>query len=197
MNTYLSSRRFPRHPLSSFMIMPQSIRFETQRESEPIILFLRRHPITNIPWIVISFFMLLLPIMAVFFLSSIEVIVQLVSLSPGLPVVLGSLWYLTTLGYIISNFLVWYFTVNIATTERVVDIDFYFLLYKEFSEALLNRIEDVTFITGGFVAAFFDFGNVFIQTAATSERIDFDHVPRPQEVVRIITELVQEAGRRT
>lgn len=142
-------------------------------------------------------FMLILPLLAVSFFSTTPLINGLVALSPGLLIILGALWYLATLGYIISNFLVWYFTVNIVTSERVVDIDFFFLLYKEFSEALLNRIEDVTFVTGGFVAAFFDFGDVKVQTAATTEHLDFHYVPRPQEVVRIITELVQEAGGHT
>lgn len=192
LQAFLASRKCRRHALTSFVVLPQNIRFETQRDQEPIILFLRRHPITNLPWIVVAILMLLAPVIVIPFVSSMDLIVQLFSISPGLPVVLIALWYLTALGYSLSNFLVWYFTVNIATNERVIDIDFFFLLYKEFSEALLSRIEDVTFIMGGFIQAFFDYGDVLIQTAAATERIDFDRIPKPRDVVQILSELIED-----
>lgn len=192
---FLSGRRYPRHALSSFLVMPQNLRFETQGDREQIVLFLRRHPISNVPWIIMSILMLLAPVILFPLFSSIEPISAIIAFSPSLPLILGAFWYLVIFGFILSNFFVWYFTVNIATNERVVDIDFFFLLYKEFSEALLSRVEDVTFTMGGFIRAIFDYGDVFITTAATTERLEFDRVPLPQEAVRIITELVQEAGK--
>lgn len=193
LQSYLASRRFSKHAFSSFLVMPEKMRFETQQESEPIILFLRRHPIVNIPWILLALLMLLAPIFVVPFFLSVDLVDSFLNISPGLPIILTALWYLVTMGFILSSFFVWYFTVNICTTQRVIDIDFFYILYKEFSEALLTKVEDVTFTMGGFIQAIFDFGDVFVTTAATTERIEFDRVPRPQEVVRIITELVQDA----
>lgn len=175
------------------MVMPTNLRFETQAENEPIILFLRRHPITNLPWILFTIVALIAPLIFLPFFLTLDLLEQFLALSPNLPVMLLSLYYLALFGFVLSNFFVWYFTVNIVTTVRVIDIDFIFLLYKEFSEALLNRIEDVTFTMGGFIRAIFNYGDVLIQTAATTERIEFDRVPRAQEAVRIITELVHQA----
>ena len=38
-------------PLASFNYLPEHINFENKDPEEKIILFLRRHPITNLPWI--------------------------------------------------------------------------------------------------------------------------------------------------
>ncbi|MBI4991017.1 PH domain-containing protein [Candidatus Gottesmanbacteria bacterium] len=99
-------------------------------------------------------------------------------------------WYLITFSYIFINFLLWYFTVSIVTNERIIDIDFINLLNKKFAETRINRIEDVTMRTGGFIRAFFDFGDVLVQTAAKEVQFEFLAVPHPEKVVRTVNELM-------
>ena len=173
---------------SSYLFMPEEVRFETQDAGETIFLLLRKHFITNIVWIVFSILLLLSP----FF------IFPTVVLSGNLPKqVSGNLltilifsWYLLTFSYILVNFLLWYFTISIVTNERIVDIDFVNLLNKKFAETRIARIEDVTMRTGGFIKTFFHYGDVHVQTAATDAVFQFDSVPKPDQVVRIINQLM-------
>ena len=39
------------HSFSSFLSYPENVHFDTQEEKEQIILLLRKHWVTNIPWI--------------------------------------------------------------------------------------------------------------------------------------------------
>ncbi len=179
---------------SSYLFMPDDVRFETQEPGETIILLLRRHLITNLLWLFISIVLIILPLVlfpALFLSGSISQI----SSSWMSFFILG--WYLITFSYIFVNFILWYFTVSIVTNERIIDIDFINLLSKKFAETRINRVEDVTMRTGGFIRAFFDFGDVFVQTAAKEVQFEFFAVPHPEKVVRTVNELmgkIEEGG---
>lgn len=182
---------------SSYLFMPDDIRFETQSTGETIILLLRRHWITNLIWIFISILLIISPfIILPVIVISIPVISN-ISASLAGTIVLG--WYLITFTYIYVNFILWYFNVSIVTNERIIDIDFINLLNKKFAETRIVKIEDVTMKTGGFIRSFFDYGNVYVQTAAKEAMFEFLSVPHPEKVVRLINELMgkseEEGGR--
>lgn len=177
-----------RQAMSSFMVNPIGITFETQTEGETIILFLRKHWITNLHWIVIGTILILLPpflFPALFFTGIIPL-----GVTGQLVIFLILAWYLLTFSYLLGNFLIWYFTVSIVTEERVVDIDFINLLYKRFSETRISKIEDVTMKTSGFIQSFFDYGDVYVQTAGAEVEFEFLAVPHPHKVVRTINQLM-------
>jgi hypothetical protein len=88
------------------------------------------------------------------------------------------------------NFLLWYFTVSIVTNERVIDIDYVTILNKKFAATMIAKIEDVTMRRSGFMQAIFNYGDVVIQTAAHEVQFGFLSVPKPEEVVRIINQLM-------
>lgn len=46
---------------TSFSSFPRKVCFETQGDEEQVVLFLRQHPIVNLPWIIVAIFMLTLP----------------------------------------------------------------------------------------------------------------------------------------
>ena len=94
------------------------------------------------------------------------------------------------LSYIWFNFLNWYFNVGIITNKRVVDIDFFNILYKEITVAQLDKVQDVTIKSGGFIEAFFDYGTIFIQTAGTEANVEFSDTPMPSQVVNLINKLL-------
>lgn len=177
-------------PLTCFSVNPKGVRFETQQEDETIILFLRQHIIVNIPWLIIAVVLLVTP--TVFF----PLVLTNIQLPFAIPlgyIIVGMLfWYLITVGFILMNFLRWFFNIYIVTNERVVDIDFIHLLYKEFSEARLEKVQDLSYKTGGIFAAFFNFGDVSIQTAGEFPNFEFDAVPRPERVLQTISELVEK-----
>lgn len=174
--------------LSAYMYMPQGMHFETQEEGETIVLFLRKHVITQIIWIVISILLLILP----FFLFPSLVLSGIIPAQIPYPLTSFFIlvWYLITFSYLLSHFLLWYFTVSIVTNERVIDIDFVNLLNKKFAETRIARVEDVTMRTGGFIKAIFDFGDVLVQTAAHEQEFQFYSVPKPDKVVRIMNQLM-------
>lgn len=176
--------------LSSFLIRPAGVTFETQEEEEEIILLLRRHIITNFVWVLFTIILVLIPGIALpaIMLSGI--------LPPervaGYYIVMPLLWYLGVFGYAFSNFLNWYYNVYIVTNKRIVDIDWRGLLYKEFASGSLEKIQDVSYKQGGIIDSFFNYGTVFIQTAGTEPNLEFELVASPDEVVKEINQIIEE-----
>ena len=83
------------------------------------------------------------------------------------------------------------------TNERVVDVDFYNLIDKRVSEASLSKIQDVSYTTAGVFGTLFNYGDVFIQTAAEVSEFKFDLVPFPEKVVQVLGDLKDHSrGRR-
>jgi hypothetical protein len=92
--------------------------------------------------------------------------------------------------YVLESFLGWYFNVYFVTNLRVIDVDFYNLVYKQVSDANIDKIQDVSYNMGGVARTVFNFGNVFIQTAAKVEEFDFLAVPNPDKVAKIIEDMI-------
>lgn len=174
--------------LHSFIVLPHDIHFDTQDPEEHILLVLRRHFITNAPWLLMSLIGLFIPLVATYtqFFYQLPESFQLL-----LPVI----WYLFLFGFSLEQFLSWYFHVYIITDERLIDYDFYSLLFKRVTEAKLDRIEDVTYQSSGILQTFIAYGSVYIQTAGEKREIDFDDVPRPDLVTKLLNELILEEER--
>ncbi len=182
--THVSARM---SPLTAFAVNPYGVRFETQEAEEQIVLFLRQHLIVNVPWIALTIIFLLAP--SVLFPFVIR------SLPAPLPfpyLLVGTLsWYLVIAGFALVNFLHWFFNIYIVTNERVIDIDFQYLLFKRFSQAELERIQDISYTAGGIIATVFNYGNVYVQTAGEMPNLEFLAVPRPDKVVEKIRSLTE------
>ncbi|HSW89488.1 MAG TPA: hypothetical protein VLH19_01310 [Patescibacteria group bacterium] len=171
--------------LSAFCAMPESVEFDIQHADEPVLMLLRQHPIVNVPWIVITIFLVLLPIvLPVFsFISFLPANFRFVS-------VLG--WYLFVFGYAIQNFVLWFYNVYLITDERIIDIDFFSLIFKHISEAKIEHIQDITFTNTNLAQSLFDYGDVRIQTAAEIPQLDFEKVPHPDLVSKFLSEMMDQ-----
>jgi hypothetical protein len=170
------------NPLSSYCYFPDGIKFVAKDSNEKIVLFLRRHPITNIPWIIISLILFSAPMVLSEF--------PLLSFLPDNFQFIAILsWYLIAIAYTFESFLDWFFSVYIITDERIFDVDFINLIYREISEANIDQIQDVTVTMGGVIRTIFNYGDVFIQTASETARIEFEAVPHPDQVAKILREL--------
>lgn len=182
------------NPLAMYMVAPLGVTFEGEEKGEKIILMLRAHIVTLVPPALIIIFLILIPTIAAPVLALLNI--NLGEILTGGQVFLITLaWYLFVFGYAFFRFIFWYFNVYILTNERVVDIDFKGLLHKETSYAKLNQIQDVSPKTIGFFSTFFNFGNVFIQTAAERPEFEFHHVPRPNDVAQaILAQVRKEEG---
>lgn len=182
----------PMFSLASFAMDPSGVSFANQGENEEIHLFLRKHFITNIPWIVMSILLFLLPPFVFPFLT--PALPFAIHINANYGVVLLLFYYILVFGVVIlTSFINWYFNVYIVTNQRVIDVDFVNILYREVSATRLNLIQDVTVKTGGVIRAIFNYGDVFIQTAGNEANFDFHAVPRAQEVAREIERLMEEA----
>jgi len=172
-------------PLASFAEHPTNVHFETQEKEETVELFLRQHPIVNLPWIIIALLLFIAPsIIFPVILNTIHLTVPV-----GHIIVIGAFWYLATFGFVLTSFLSWYFDIYIVTNEHIVDIDFQSLLYKHFTEAELRKIQDISFTSCGIGATIFNYGNVVVETAGEMPSIDFEMVPKPQIAVERIRSL--------
>jgi hypothetical protein len=170
---------------SAFISSPKNLKFETQEPDEKIILLLRRHPLTNIPWILLVIFMALIPpfVFQIFIANILPLRFQIIIMLA---------WYLLTFAVGFQNFLSWYFNVDVITDERVVSIGFPNILYREISQARLGQIEDITVTVGGFIRSLFDYGNVLVQTAGEIQDIVFDAIPHPADVAEVLNELLDK-----
>lgn len=173
------------NPLSSFCYRPDNVRFETQDAHEKIVLLLRQHPIVNIPWILIALVLVFAPII----LGAFPLIDFLPERYQFISIVI---WYLVVTAFVIESFLSWFFNIYIVTDEKIVDIDFHNLIYKEVSDAKISSIQEVNHSVGGVIGTMFNFGHIKIQTAGAVPTFDFLNVSEPARVVRIIGELRQE-----
>ncbi|HLL60390.1 MAG TPA: hypothetical protein VK338_01615 [Candidatus Nitrosocosmicus sp.] len=165
----------------SFNMYP-AVRFETQAVDEIIILMVRAHPITLLPWILVAIFLFILPLIFNLFLASFLSINQLIFVN--------LFWYTGLFSYVFLNTVSWLFNVGIVTNRRIVDVDFHNIIYKEVTSSTLPKVEDITVKTGGFIRSIFDFGTLFIQTAGTHVNIEFKDIPHPSEASHIINNLM-------
>lgn len=170
------------HSLSAFLARPKVFTFQNRDDDEEILLVLRRHWFTNISWILTAILMALAPLIfpLIPFLNFFPARYQLILLL---------FWYLITFAMAFEKFLSWYFNVCIITEERVVDIDFYNLLYKKESEAKISMIQDVTVSQGGVSQTVFNYGSVLIQTAGEIPTIEFQLVPDPGLVLKVLQQM--------
>ncbi len=175
---------------ASYCKLPEGISFENQEANEVVIIFLRRHFITNARWISIGIFLLLIPLF-IFSLAS------LVAINLFLPFnylfIVTLFYYMIVIGYIFNNFITWFYNFGIITTEQIIDLDFNDIMYRTVAKARIQDVVDVEFEQGGFLHSFFDYGNVFIQTEGVKPNFEFQAVPFPDKVTDVILDLKQKA----
>ena len=167
---------------TSYSFLPDGIRFINEDPEEKVVLLLRRHPITNIGWMITAFLMIIAP-------AFITVLTPLELLPLGFQIILTLVWYLITSAFILEEFFGWFYHVNIVTDERIIEVDFVNLVYREITDANIDQIQDVTVEVGGALRTFFHYGDVIVQTAAQVPKIEFEAVPYPDRVARVLREL--------
>ena len=164
--------------------------FDSQETGEKIILLLRQHVIV-----------LVLPILAIILMILAPILIGALTVFTGFN--LGSMlnetqlmilivfWYLFIFAFALYKFIFWYFNIYILTNERIIDYDFRGILHKQTSFAKLVQIQDVTPKMIGFFSTFFNYGDIYVQTAGERQEFDFHKVPKPDEVSNRILEEVR------
>jgi hypothetical protein len=176
---------------SAYCHMPEGVRFLNQEPSEKIILFLRRHFITNLNWIGLSLILLCLPLflpLAAEYFSDYFLLIPV----PFIIILLG-FYYLIIIGYIYLQFISWFYNVGIVTNRQLVDVDFSDIMYRDIAKVRIEDVIDIEFSQGGFLDSIFDFGQVNVQTEGLKSNFEFEEIPNPDRVTDIILELKEKA----
>jgi hypothetical protein len=177
-----------KHSFSSSLIFPKIFNFAERNDDETILIALRPHWFTNVSWILLAIVLFICP-----------PLFKYVPLIDTLPLnylfILSLFWYLVSIAFSFEKFLSWYFNVYIITNRRVIDIDFFNLLTKKFSEAELSKIQDVTSEVSGVSQTVFNYGNVLIQTASEIDEITFTKISNPDKIVKILQEMTDQGGK--
>jgi uncharacterized membrane protein YdbT with pleckstrin-like domain len=182
--------------LGSLMVSPERTSFESQDNDEKVIILGRKHFSTNLGWMTLACMAFFVPM----FWGEFPMIK---ALTINVNFIMTLAWYSALLFFVIQNFLLWFYNVYIVTNERLVDVDFIGLLYKDIDVTQIDRIEDVNYSQRGMMASIFNFGSVVIETASEQKSddgkrgpdFDFEAVANPALVVKIISELMEEADK--
>ncbi len=179
------------HALASYCLKPK-ISFKDQEDGETVLLLLRRHPITNLGWLLIFLGLLVLPFV-IGWANFLPESLNLANLPLNYRLILILTGGLFAVLFATVNFLDWFFNVNLITNKRVVDMDYLNLLFFRASETNYAQVQDVTYQVSGLAQVIFNFGNVLIQTAGTEPNFELNKVPNPAGVYDLLTDLM---GRR-
>lgn len=183
------------HPIwRSLAACPPDIKFEAQNDGEQVLLLMRKHPVMNLWWIALTAMLFGVPLFWGEFplISDVSVMVRLS---------LVVFWYLGLAFFAIQNLLLWFYNIYIVTDERVIDVDFFGLLYKNINATQIRRIQDVNYSQVGMLSSVFNFGNVVIQTASEQRSADsgeeasaftFTAVSNPDRVAKVVGELMEQ-----
>jgi len=173
----------------SFIPKPNNISINIQDRDEKIVLILRQHLITQVNKVFVLIMGLIL----------IPAVLRFAGFMDALPSQFASafniFWMILAFGLITRSFLSWFFNVYVVTDERVIDVDFHSVIYYNVSSAKIENIEDVTTKTVGPLAAIFNYGTILIQTAGEKNEFEFEHVPQPAKVTKLLNELILEEER--
>jgi|WetSurMetagenome_2_1015567.scaffolds.fasta_scaffold05022_7 hypothetical protein len=180
----------PMNILASFSRKPDGVYFQTQKPKEAIVLFLRAHFATNLPWISMTFLLTIMPLILIDMLSRLnpDFFSPIISRSS---LIVVPFYYLMVFTYTFIKLLKWFYNVFIVTTERVVDIDYSDIVISNMAVTHLSHVQDVSYTQSGFIPTYLNYGNLFVQTAGTEENFEAYSIPNPREATDIIEELTE------
>ena len=173
---------------ASFWQNPHGVYFDTQEANEHILLFLRRHFITNVPWIFYTVLLACLPPAVSYIFTRISY--PFTFLPAAFMAAIVAMYYLVLATSSYLHFLDWYYNISLITPKRVLDIELKDLVYKKISATKISLVQDINYTQTGTIRTLFNYGEVLIQTAGAQDNFYVNSVPKPEVVVRIVEELI-------
>lgn len=171
---------------SSFYPFPKETSFLTVGKHEAVVLIVRQHWISLFSRLVLAFLALFFPFLMSYSLSSwFESAIG----SSFFVIGLFLFFMMVSATILIDGFLKWFFGLNMITTKRIIDVDFVSIVTHRISETTFDQVQDVSHCPAGPLASFFDYGHLYIQTAAAKNEFEFNNIPRPRDVQDTILDL--------
>ncbi len=171
---------------SSFSAFPKKISFYGRDKDEEVVLIVRRHWIAYAPDLFITLLVLLLPLI----LLSLSLTFPIL----GTPILYTGMFVLSVgvaCTLLLTTFLKWYYTIHIVTDQRIVVVKMNNAFFNSYSEAQLEKIEDITHQHVGLLGTFFDVGNLDIDTAGHGVDFELTMIPKPRDMQDILNDLLE------
>ncbi len=162
-----------------------------QKAYEKPVLILRSHPIIFFGNIILFAILAAIPYVLYQLFSTIYPLALNGPYGYPLVVLAVSVYYLSIWLFLFSEFIDFYLDVWIVTNDRIVNIIQQGLFARTISELDLYKVQDVTSEIKGALPTFFNYGNVYIQTAGEKERFIFKNVHRPHDIRKQIVDLIE------
>ncbi len=163
-----------------------------QKSYEKIIYLLRRHPVTFIPRVILFVLLLGVEVGVYFLLHELFPQLFLQNFSFAALVLFGGVYTLSIWLFFYTAFVNYFLDMWFVTNDRIVDVRQAGLFARTVAETDLYRLQDVTSESDGFFATVFNYGNVYIQTAAEKERFTFFNVANPNKIREELVQLSDE-----
>jgi hypothetical protein len=179
---------------TAYKLHPKGLRFQEQDENEEILLLLRKHFITNFPWIFLGVIFLIFPLFIIYLLNFSNLLTAVFKISANTLFILIYSYYLLVFCYLFVNYITWYYNVALITNKKIVDVHFQDIIYHDVAMTKLNLIEDINYVQSGFFPSLFGYGDVYIETAGKSLSFHFNRIPNPEKVVDLLENLIGGAG---
>ncbi|GEM_PF-796672 len=179
------------HLFEAYCEKPSGVSFADKLENEVLLLFLRKHFVTNLPWIVSAIALSFAPLILVG-LAGLGVL-PINFLPPVYLAMILLLYYLFIAGFIFVHYLTWFYNIGLVTNQRIIDIDFSSLVFENVDATKLSQVEDVGYKQVGIIRSIFDYGDVHLHTAGPSVNFEFLAVPHPERIINIINDLIGKA----
>ncbi len=171
---------------NTFSVFPKKLNFYGKEPGEEIVLVVRSHFIAYIPSAFFGLLFLILPVLIIALSIKIEFFNSAV-IYIGLFIV----GIILCINILVTTILKWYYTVNIITDQRIVVVRMDNAFYHLYSEAQLEKIEDVSHKPIGFWSNIFDVGDVDIDTAGHEVDFHLKTLPKPRELQDVINDLLE------
>lgn len=166
--------------------------FPGQLRDERVFVVSRRHIIAFLPFLLLILALILLPFVFLGILGATGILTELTVFLWNV-IILATSAYLIFVGVLFMvGWLSYYYDFQIVSDRRLVDIDQHRLFARDINELAFETIQDVNVSIKGFLATYFDFGDIEVQTAAEIRHFTLGKVPMPHRVVKIITDLAEQ-----
>ncbi|MFA5936028.1 MAG: PH domain-containing protein [Patescibacteria group bacterium] len=107
--------------------------------------------------------------------------------------VLGlSTFFLYAWLFLYQHYIDYHLDLWIVTDNRILNIEQHGLFARTVAELRLHRIQDVTAEVHGFLHTMLDYGNVYIQTAGETQRFQFEDIPHPNQIAKLVLDLAEK-----
>lgn len=154
------------------------------KEKEMVVAVIRHYPVVYAPRILVA----LLLVSAPFFFMIPLFAIRPLNFPLG-PIIFG-LAVLAGLYLALRIFVIWYWNAFVITTYRVIDVDQRGLFDRTVSEALFDKVQDVSYHVKGVWGTMLHYGTIIVQTAGTTTNLELYYVRHPKNVHHLLTELV-------